>query len=144
MLSVAIAVIHLSLPLSYDAQAISPPRPIGEQARAASLPLPEGVVRPGGSVTAPEIVKEVRPQYTPEAMRARIQGAVHVEAVVQRDGSVGLVRVVQSLDKEFGLDEQAVKAVRQWRFRPGKRDGTPVPVLVSIELTFVLGDKRRR
>ena len=75
-------------------------------------------------------------------MRAKIQGVIEVEAVVQTDGTVGMVRVVRSLDKEHGLDDQAVRAVKQWRFRPGKRGGVAVPVLVSIELTFALRDKR--
>jgi TonB family protein len=51
---------------------------------------------------------------------------------------VGQVQVVRSLDPTFGLDQEAVKAVRRWRFRPGTRFGQPVPVLVEIELTFTL------
>jgi len=48
------------------------------------------------------------------------------------------VRVIRSLDPVFGLDQEALKAARQWRFVPGRRQGQPVPVLVSIELTFTL------
>jgi TonB family protein len=58
--------------------------------------------------------------------------------VVLPDGTIGNVDVVQSLDPQHGLDDNAVEAVMQWRFEPGARDGTPVPVLVSIELTFSL------
>ena len=54
------------------------------------------------------------------------------------DGSVGDVQVVRSLDPTFGLDQEAIKAARQWRFAPGTRLGEPVPVLVTIELTFTL------
>jgi len=61
-----------------------------------------------------------------------------VEAVVREDGSVGRVRVVRSLDRTFGLDEEALKAVKNWRFRPGKRQGANVAVLVEIELMFTL------
>jgi periplasmic protein TonB len=61
-----------------------------------------------------------------------------VEAVVMPDGSVGQVQVVRSLDGTFGLDQEALKAVRRWRFRPGTRFGQPVSVLVEIELTFTL------
>ena len=48
------------------------------------------------------------------------------------------MRVVRSLDRTFGLDEEALKAVKHWRFRPGKRQGQSVAVLVEIELTFTL------
>jgi protein TonB len=61
-----------------------------------------------------------------------------VEAVVREDGSVGQVQVTRSLDQTFGLDQEAIKAVRRWRFAPGTRFGQPVPVLVEIELTFTL------
>jgi len=71
-------------------------------------------------------------------MRQKIQGVVMVEAVVLPDGGVGQVNVVRSLDPTFGLDQEAIKAVRRWRFRPGTRFGQPVPVLVEIELTFTL------
>jgi TonB family protein len=87
------------------------------------------------------VIKEVKPQYTSDAMRAKIQGAVLVECVVNTDGSVSNVRVIRSLDATYGLDEEAIKAARQWRFQPGTRNGEPVPVLVSIELTFTLGKK---
>lgn len=71
-------------------------------------------------------------------MRAKVQGVVLLECVVQTDGSVGDVRILKSLDKVFGLDEEAIKAARQWRFVPRRRFGKPVPVLVTIELGFVL------
>ena len=92
----------------------------------------------GNGVTMPSVLTEVKPSYTAEAMRAKVQGAVTVEAVVREDGSVGHVRVVRSLDRTFGLDEEALKAVKHWRFRPGKRQGQSVAVLVEIELTFTL------
>ena len=54
------------------------------------------------------------------------------------DGSVGEVKVTRSLDPIFGLDQEAIKAAKQWRFRPGMRQGSPVPVIITIELTFTL------
>jgi protein TonB len=86
----------------------------------------------------PQLVREVKPDYTADAMRAKVQGAVLLECVVLTDGTIGDVRIVKSLDNVFGLDEQAVKAARQWRFQPGRRFGEPVPVIVLIELTFTL------
>ena len=98
----------------------------------------DGVYHPGNGVTNPILLREVRPAYTSDAMRARVQGAVFVECIVRPDGSVGDVRVVRSLDSMFGLDLEAIKAARQWRFRPGTRRGEPVPVVVTIELDFTL------
>ena len=97
-----------------------------------------GAFRPGNGVLMPEVINEVKPSYTADAMRQKIQGIVMVEAVVMTDGSVGQVQVIRSLDGTFGLDQEAIKAVRRWRFKPGTRFGQAVPVLVEIELTFTL------
>ncbi|MGH9314348.1 MAG: energy transducer TonB [Vicinamibacterales bacterium] len=98
----------------------------------------QGPYRPGSGVETPRIVREVKPQYTADAMRAKIQGVVELEAVVLPDGTVGAVQVTRSLDRTFGLDQKAIEAVKQWRFIAGRRLGQPVPVLVTIELTFTL------
>ena len=100
---------------------------IGDAPRAGS---------PG--VTTPIALQQVRPQYTADAMRAKVQGSVWLECVVLTDGSVGDVRVTRSLDSMFGLDQEAIAAARRWRFKPGTMNGKPVPVLISIELTFSL------
>ena len=92
----------------------------------------------GNGVVAPRLTREIRPAYTSEAMRARIQGLVALQAVVLPDGSVGSARVVRSLDSTFGLDEEAVKTIKMWRFIPGTLAGRAVPVLIEIELTFTL------
>jgi protein TonB len=97
-----------------------------------------GVYQPGNGVTLPQLVREVKPAYTSDAMRAKIQGTVLLQCVVRPDGSVTDIQVLRSLDPNFGLDQEAIKAARQWRFRPGMRMGEPVPVLVTIELTFTL------
>jgi periplasmic protein TonB len=97
-----------------------------------------GAYRPGNGVTTPELVQEVKPAYTAEAMRAKVQGSVYLECIVRQDGSTGDCRVVRSLDPTFGLDQEAIRAARQWRFKPGTRLGQPVPVLVTIELMFTL------
>jgi TonB family protein len=105
----------------------------------ASPPL-AGVVRVGSpGVTIPRVLKEVKPQYLSDAMRAKIQGSVVLECVVQTDGTVGDVRVIRSLDATYGLDQEAIRTAKQWKFAPGTRNGEPVPVMVSIELTFTLG-----
>src|SRR5215204_6507444 len=103
---------------------------------------PAGVVRPGGGVTAPKVTKEVRVSYTADAMRAKVQGGVALEAVVRVDGTVGEVRVVRSLDRRYGLDDEAVKALKQWQFTPGQKDGGAVPVVVEVDMTFAIGKPR--
>lgn len=97
-----------------------------------------GVYRPGNGVISPRLIREVKPNYTGDAMRAKIQGIVTMEAVVNPDGSVGQVQITRSLDSTFGLDQEAIRTVKQWRFAPGTRQGIPVPVLVEIEMTFTL------
>ena len=97
-----------------------------------------GAYRPGNGVETPRLLREVKPQYTAQAMRAKIQGEVLLECVVEPDGSVGRIKVARSLDSTFGLDEEAIKAARQWRFAPGTRKGEPVAVLVTIAIAFTL------
>ena len=98
-----------------------------------------GPFEPGGNgVSMPEVIYEKKPEYTSAAMNAKVQGTVEVEAIVNADGTVGETRVVRSLDDRFGLDQKAIEAVRQWRFRPALRFGRPVAVRVVIELTFTL------
>jgi protein TonB len=71
-------------------------------------------------------------------MRAKVQGTVLLECIVRPDGSVGDVQVLRSLDPTFGLDQEAIKAAKAWRFTPGTRLGEPVSVYVTIELQFTL------
>jgi protein TonB len=93
----------------------------------------------GEGVTSPILVREVKPEYTREAREAGIQGTVTMDVVVVPDGTVDdEVKVTRSLDRKYGLDEQAVKAVKQWTFKPGTKDGKPVAVRVSIEMSFTL------
>ena len=96
------------------------------------------VYAPGNGVSLPMVVKEVRPAYTEAAKDARIEGTVVLECVVLADGTVGDVTVARSLDSVLGLDQEAVKATKQWQFKPGMKDGKPVAVRVSLELTFTL------
>jgi len=97
-----------------------------------------GYYQVGNGVESPQLVRQVRPAYTAEAMRAKVQGVVVVQCVVMQDGTVGEAHVIKSLDSVFGLDQEAVKAARQWKFIPGRRFGQPVNVQISIELTFTL------
>jgi TonB family protein len=95
-----------------------------------------GPYRPGSGIEAPQLLREVKPDYTEEARRRGIEGDVLLEIVVRRDGSVGDVRILERLGA--GLDERAVGAVRQWRFSPARRLGAPVDVVVEVAVEFKL------
>ena len=97
-----------------------------------------GAYGPGSGVTMPIEIRKGVPQYTPEAMQARAQGTIIVECVVQTTGVCTNIRVKRSLSPAFGLDQEAIKAAAQWRFRPGMRRGEPVPMLVNMEIVFAL------
>jgi protein TonB len=89
----------------------------------------------GNGVTAPTLLSHVKPKYTTDALRQRIQGTVVLDVVVGRDGIPTAIRVVRSLDPN-GLDAEAVDAVGAWRFVPGRLGETPVDVLVRVMLDF--------
>jgi protein TonB len=105
----------------------------GEQASSG-----DGPYQPGSGVTAPILIHSVRPAFTTEAMHARVSGVALLDCVVNPDGTVSNIRVVRSVDPRYGLDAQAIAALRQWRFKPGMKQGTPVPVAVRVELFFAL------
>jgi TonB family protein len=95
-----------------------------------------GPYQPGTGISPPILVREVRPNYTDEARRRAIEGDVVLEIVVRRDGTVGDVHVKRSLGA--GLEQRAIDAVRQWRFSPSKRQGSPVDVVVEVSVEFKL------
>jgi len=95
-----------------------------------------GPYRPGSGVEPPRLLKEVRAQYSDAARRANLEGEVELEIVIRRDGSVGDVKVLRGLG--MGLNEQAIQAVRQWRFAPARLKGTPVDVIVEVAVEFRL------
>jgi len=92
----------------------------------------------GDGVSPPTRVKLVRAYYTEPAKAAKIEGDVVMRAVVHANGTVGEVKVTQSLDSRYGLDREAVKALRQWEFTPAKKDGKPVAVKMTFTTRFTL------
>ena len=92
----------------------------------------------GAGITAPVPIVTPHPLYTASAMRAKIQGTVRVRCVVRPDGVCADVSVIRSLDRAYGLDEEAVRAIRDWRFRPALRAGTPVATRIDFEMRFAL------
>jgi TonB family protein len=100
------------------------------------VPLPPGVYKIGGGVSAPIPTVRPEPEYSEEARRAKWQGAVLLQLVVDENGIPLDIKVVRSLG--LGLDQKAIEAVQQWRFKPGLKDGKPVPVVATIEVNFRL------
>jgi TonB family protein len=92
--------------------------------------------RVGHGVTAPSVLYKVEPAYSESARQAKIMGAVLLSIVVEPDGRASNIRVARSL--EASLDQKAIDAVSRWKFRPGTKDGMPVPVQASIEVNFRL------
>lgn len=95
-----------------------------------------GPYRPGSGIVAPGLLREVKPDYSEDARRRGIEGDVVLEIVVRSDGGVGSVKILQGLGA--GLDQRAIDAVRQWRFSPARRLGTPVDVVVEVAVEFKL------
>ena len=85
-------------------------------------------------LSAPEPIQKVDPAYPQELMHDRVEGVVVLYAVIHADGSVGEVRVIEGFDER--LNENARKALLQWRFRPGTKDGTPIDIEAVIRVPF--------
>ena len=95
-----------------------------------------GVFRVGGGVSAPLVLYKVEPDYSEEARKAKYDGAVVLQLIVDATGKAQSIRVTRSLG--LGLDENAILAVNKWKFRPGYRNGQPVAVIATIEVNFRL------
>jgi protein TonB len=95
-----------------------------------------GAYKIGGGVSAPVPVFRPEPEYSEEARKAKWQGAVMLQLVVDENGLPQDIKVVRSLG--LGLDQKAIEAVQKWRFKPGLKDGKPVPVSANIEVNFRL------
>lgn len=95
-----------------------------------------GPFRPGSGIEPPRLLREVKAQYSEDARTRGITGGVVLEIVIKSDGSVGDVKVLRGLG--YGLDERAVTAVRSWKFAPARRLGSPVDVIVEVEVEFSL------
>ena len=100
-------------------------------------PFAEGVARlDQNGITLPRVLDRPSPFYAVEPMRRRITGVVSLEVVLDPAGKVGDVRVLKSLDTD--LDESAIATVRRWRFSAATLNGVPVPVLISVDMSFSL------
>jgi TonB family protein len=94
------------------------------------------VYRVGGGVSAPVVISKKDPEYSEEARSANYQGTVLLSVEIDPNGTATNIKVVRSLG--LGLDEKAIEAVKQWKFKPGQKDGNPVTVAATIEVNFRL------
>ncbi len=95
-----------------------------------------GAYRVGGGVSAPSVLYKVEPEYSEEARKAKFQGTVLLSIIVDPSGKARDIRVIRPLG--LGLDEKAIEAVMKWRFKPGLKDGSAVPVQATVEVNFRL------
>ncbi|HEY6343418.1 MAG TPA: TonB family protein [Bryobacteraceae bacterium] len=95
-----------------------------------------GVYQVGNGVSPPTVVSHQEPEYAELARKLSIEGWVTVSMIIQPDGTATNFRITKSVG--YGLDEKAIEAVRKWRFKPGLKDGAPVPVMASVEVNFRL------
>jgi TonB family protein len=102
----------------------------------AQEPLSEGVNLVGNGVSPPIILRKVEPEYTQEAIKARLMGAVGLRVIIDADGKPRDLQVVHALG--MGLDENAIAAVGTWQFQPGTKGGQPIKVLAQIQVNFRL------
>ena len=92
--------------------------------------------RVGNGISAPALISKVEPQYTEEARMAKYQGTAVISVTIDPEGKAQNMRVVRGLG--LGLDDQAMKAISQWVFKPGTQNGQAVPVMATIEVNFRL------
>jgi protein TonB len=108
----------------------------GVEHLAAPPPQPsQPPVRPGGDIKRPTKIKDVPPEYPRIAQTARVQGFVIIEATIGPTGTVQDARILRSVPL---LDAAALEAVRKWEYTPTLLNGMPVPVLMTITITFTL------
>jgi len=105
-------------------------------------PPPEpapGTFRIGGNVSAPVVLKQAEPEFSEQARKAKVNGNVLVHLIVDERGLPQDIKVVRGIG--MGLDENAVEAVKKYRFKPAMREGIPVKVEMNIQINFQIFDK---
>ncbi len=90
----------------------------------------------GGGVAAPQVIHSVDPEFTDAARQAKYSGVVSIQLIVDTHGNPQAIQVVRHLG--MGLDEKAIEAVRQYKFKPAMYQGHPVPVRVVVDVNFHL------
>lgn len=137
--------VEIEIGVSLDAEGFSPPAGIEFEGPGEDWKGPPSFsgtaeadepMTVAGDVQAPVLIKKVEPAYPVALRQARISGAVMIEAIIGRDGSVREARVIRSANPS--LDEEALKAVRLWVYKPATWKGRPVSVYLTVTTTFLL------
>ena len=100
------------------------------------------VYKVGGKVSTPVPIYKPDPPYAPQAKNNHVNGTLTFHIVVDTNGKVAKVKEI-SKPLGMGLDETAIKTIQSWRFKPAMREGRPVPVEVSVEITFKYYDDKK-
>src|SRR5579884_349279 len=98
-----------------------------------------GAAHGESDLSAPEAIKKVDPAYPQDLVHDRVEGTVVLYAIIHSDGTVGEVRLLEGFDER--LDQNAIKALQQWRFRPGTKDGQPVDVEAVVRVPFKVAQR---
>jgi TonB family protein len=112
---------------------------LDRQMYGTQLPSQGGneVFQIGDGVTAPRVISPVGATYTDEARTAKLDGKIVLFVEITSAGVVENVVVLQKMGK--GMDESAVRAIKQWKFSPATKDGRPVAVVMTVEMNFSMG-----
>lgn len=110
--------------------------------------IPDGPPEPQGDTIArvgqvgvepPVFTQKVKPDYPDRAAKIKLQGYVILEAILRKDGAVEEIKVLRGLGKgKFGFEDEAIEALRQWKFLPGKVNGKPADVRMTLKIDFIL------
>ena len=103
---------------------------------APPAPEPSGPIFVTGDVQKPEKISDVQPQYTEIARKARIQGVVILQTIIDKEGNITDIKALKGLP--MGLTESAIDAVGQWKFKPATLNGKPVAVYFNLTVNFQL------
>jgi TonB family protein len=105
---------------------------------AANLPWENPNQPKFPTITGPVPIRKVEPEYTEQARKSKLQGIVWVQVEVQSDGKVSTEHIFVVHGLGMGLDEKAIEAVKQWTFRPAKKDGNPISMATTVQVEFRL------
>ena len=116
--------------------------PSGPNGELSSTPVGAGETRSApfrvcsAKDTPPRVIKSPSPEYSKQARQKNIEGTTVLSLIVGADGLPRDIRVTRPVG--YGLDEEAIKAVQKWRFKPSTIDGKPVAVMINVEVAFHL------
>lgn len=99
------------------------------------------IYKAGNGVSAPRLIRDVKPQYSAGAMRRRVNGSLLLRCVVDRDGMPTRLEIIEPLDEE--LDRLSLEALKQWRFEPGQKDGQAVLVQIDVAMAFTVRNMKK-